>query len=102
CADTLLASAQLYFGQTADVLVLSASLAEARGESSESQALLRRALSVDPNHTSAHLRLGRLLLAAGSVSDAARDLTRALDRARAEHHAGAAYFALMSLADLHV
>jgi hypothetical protein len=100
CADTLLASAQRYFPEAADVLVLTSAMAEARGQSSNAQELLLRALTVDRNHASAHLRLGRLLADAGRPDDAGRELNLAFEGARVNQNRGAMYFALMSLADL--
>jgi hypothetical protein len=100
CADVLLASAEVRFPSTADVLVLRAAQREGQGQAAEAISILRRAVGVDPSSIAARLRLGRLLAAHGRAADARAELDRVLTGARGAADDAARYFALVALGDL--
>lgn len=100
CADALLAGAQQSFGLDAEILLLAGAMAESRGRPTAAETLLRQSVALDASLLEAHLRLGRLLLAAGHTTDARRELEGALAGARASGDSFVVYFASRSLADL--
>jgi tetratricopeptide (TPR) repeat protein len=100
CADALLSGARQRFGRDPEILLLAGAVAESHGDATAAQALLRQAITGDASLVEAHLRLGRLLAAAGRAIEARRELDRALVDARASDDAFGVYFASVSLADL--
>jgi tetratricopeptide (TPR) repeat protein len=100
CADALAAEAWFNFPGAADILLLDASVSEARGRWRDAEDGLRRALVADAHLAEAHVRLSRVLIRLGRLDEARREAERAMADARDEDSAFSRYFALLTLADL--
>jgi len=100
CADALLAAARQSLGPDPEILLLAGAVAESHHQATAARALTRQAIAGDASLAEAHLRLGRLLAAAGRAIEGRRELDRALAGARKTGDMFVVYFASLSLADL--